>query len=115
MGLTKKNEQMIGDIAAFSVLKSKFDSKVDKWDKKAETGEIKKIEEIVQEEVNKIKKEIDNMKEKNVDIQNQFKNKTDEKQDTISKNLENKLTENIKQIENNISKFENSNKDIASK
>merc|ERR1712106_843443 len=41
-----KLEKMSGDILNLLELKSNFDSKVDKWDKKAETGEIKKIEEL---------------------------------------------------------------------
>ena len=91
--LTKKNEKLNGDIVSFSGLKSKFDSKCNIWDKKAETEEVKKIESLVSEEVKKIKNDIDHINQKNGEIQNNFKKTSDENQATISKTLENKLTE----------------------
>jgi len=104
-----------GNIVNFTGLKSKFESKVENWDRKAEAQDLKKVEDHMSNEVNKIKQDVDNIKSKNMDIENQFKNKSNEQTNTIAKDLENKLIENIKQIENRLLSFENSSKDTASK
>merc|ERR1712142_805665 len=100
--LTNMNEKLNGNIVNFTGLKSKFESKVENWDRKAEAQDLKKVEDHMSNEVNKIKQDVDNIKSKNMDIENQFKNKSNEQTNTIAKDLENKLIENIKQIENRL-------------
>ena len=95
-------------MTSLSALKSQFDSKVSTWDSKANPEEVKKLDTFVNEEVKKIKKDIDYILEKNDEIHANLKNTSQtETQETVSKNLENKLTGNIANVENKITKFEN--------
>merc|ERR1712106_776985 len=97
-----KLEKISGDILDLLELKSNFDSKVNVWDNKADPTEVKKLDLLVNEEVKKIRTDLNS------------KSKT-ENQDVISKNLENKLTTNIAQVENKMSIFENSRQEVAKK
>jgi len=115
VNLTKINEKLDKNVTDFIGLRNKFEAKADKWDKKAESQDLAKIENHASEERKKIKEEVDNLKRKNSEIDNCLKNAANEKPDTITKNLENRLIENIKQIENKLATFEDSTKDTASK
>merc|ERR1719370_2434192 len=115
INLTKINEKLDKNVTDFTGLKSKVEAKIEKWDKKAESQDLTKIENHLSEEMKKIKEEVDNMRKKNSEIEKDLKNSANEKPDTITKNLENRLIENIKQIENKLATFENSTKDTASK
>eukprot|EP00092_Neocalanus_flemingeri_P022775 GFUD01024695.1.p1 GENE.GFUD01024695.1~~GFUD01024695.1.p1 ORF type:complete len:3073 (+),score=1009.79 GFUD01024695.1:162-9221(+) len=112
--LLKKNIQIKEEVTSVSVLKSKFDSKANIWDAKADPEEVKKINTFVNEEVKKMKKDINNIMEKNDEINTNIKSTSkNENQEIMLKSLENKLTDNISQIENKISTFEASRLDTA--
>merc|ERR1712096_382080 len=109
--LSNKNDQLTKDVVGVSEIKSKFDSKVNIWDSKADPQEVKKIDTFVNEEVKKMKKDIEYMLEKNDEMNR--KNTSNENQETISKNLENKLNGNIAQIENKMAIIEASRQDTT--
>merc|ERR1719186_794374 len=113
--LLKKNDKINEDLVNLSSLKSKFESKVNTWDSKADPAEVKKLDTFVNEEVEKLKKDIKYILDKNDEMSANLKNTSNENQETTSKNLENKLTGNIAQIENKMAIIEGSRKDTATK
>merc|ERR1719186_1560166 len=111
--LLKKNEKINEDLVNLSSLKSKFESKVNTWDSKVDPADVKKLDTFVNEEVEKLKKDIVYILEKNDEIN--LKNTSNENQEIISKNLENKLNGNIAQIENKMAIIEASRQDTTTK
>eukprot|EP00090_Calanus_glacialis_P047534 TRINITY_DN9924_c0_g1_i1.p1 TRINITY_DN9924_c0_g1~~TRINITY_DN9924_c0_g1_i1.p1 ORF type:complete len:770 (-),score=247.40 TRINITY_DN9924_c0_g1_i1:94-2130(-) len=128
--LLTKNEKITEDLTKVSELKSNFDSKVNIWDSKADPAEIKKLDTFVNEEVKKIKKDIEDIVQKNNEISvNTLDNRyiSKDKFKDLEINV-NQLSENIKtnnainsnsndvgHLEEKISKLETSSGDFNNK
>merc|ERR1711970_1621417 len=69
INLTKINEKLDKNVTDFTGLKSKVEAKIERWDKKAESQDLTKIENHLSEEMKKIKEEVDNMRKKNSEIE----------------------------------------------
>merc|ERR1711892_1556866 len=94
--LLKKNEKLTEDLTKVSGIKSQFDSKANIWDGKVDSAEIKKINSFVDEEVKKIKINIENIERKSDDV-NKLNDKfiTKDEFKDLKSNV-NKLSETIK-------------------
>merc|ERR1719186_2436134 len=106
--LLKKNEKINEDLVNLASLKSKFESKVNSWDSKADPTEVKKLDTFVNEEVEKLKKDIKYILDKNDEMSTNLKNTSNENQETTSKDLEKRLTGSMAKIENKIAIFNSS-------
>merc|ERR1711892_1530122 len=93
--LLKKNEKLTEDLTKVSGIKSQFDSKANIWDGKADSAEIKKINSFVDEEVKKIKINIENIERKSDDV-----NKLNDK--FITKDEFKDLKSNVNQLSETI-------------
>ena len=114
--LSSKLDKLDKDFLNLSGIKSTIDSKVNIWDSKADPAEVKKIDAFVTEEVNKLKQDIEFILEKNDELSNNLKSNTqNESQEVLSKNLENRLTGNLAQMENKLAIFETSHQDLTTK
>jgi len=86
--LSQNNEKFCADLVNLSDLKSKFDSKVNIWDGKADVADMKKLNTLINDEVKKLEKNIDNILKKNEEMFSNLKNKNpDNNQEILSKDL----------------------------
>ena len=82
--LLRKNDKINEEIVNLSGMKSKFESKVNLWDSKANPAEVKKLDTFVNEEVKKMKKDIEFVLGKNDEISANMKtNSNNGDQETI--------------------------------
>merc|ERR1711892_1631281 len=100
--LSKNDEKVFKELVSLSASKSKFESKVDTWDKK--------FDSLINEEVKKLRKDMQHVLDNNEEIKaNLNTNSKNGDQETISKNLETKFVskEEFKSMDTQISKFSN--------
>merc|ERR1719186_1473143 len=86
--LSQNNEKFSADLVNLSDLKSKFDSKVNVWDGKADVADMRKLNTLINDEVKKLEKNVDNILNKNEEMFSNLKNKNpDNNQEILSKDL----------------------------
>merc|ERR1711915_973748 len=73
--VTEKTKNMVADINTFSEFRNKLESKVNIWDQKADVSDLKKIDTSINEDIKKIKVDIEHIVEKNEDFSIQNLNK----------------------------------------
>merc|ERR1719357_1306273 len=71
----EKNKNMVADVNTFSEFRNKLESKVNIWDQKADVSDLKKIDTSINEDIKKIKVDIEHIVEKNEDFSIQNLNK----------------------------------------
>merc|ERR1711892_985566 len=85
--LSKNDEKVFKELVALSASKSKFESKVDTWDKKIDPDDVKKLDSLINEEVKKLRKDMQHVLDNNEEIKaNLETNSKNGDQETISKN-----------------------------
>merc|ERR1711936_1250946 len=95
--LSKLNENFV-NISGF---KSNIESKESGWDRKANSEDVNKLNTFVNEEVTQIKKNIQNIQNKNDELNENLKNTSQScNEATLSKNLESSLSQLSNEIKN---------------
>merc|ERR1711915_781018 len=73
--VTEKTKNMVEDVNTFSEFRNKLESKVNIWDQKADVSDLKKFNTSINEDIKKIKVDIEHIVEKNEDFSIQNLNK----------------------------------------
>merc|ERR1719167_678743 len=112
MNVSNKISTLENTVSTFSSMKKVVESKMELWDAKANTSEVNSLQELLKDEMKKMKKEVEYTLEKQDELRNNFNNQNKpDKDGSIDKNVESRILERIGQMENKFAIFEHSRKD----